>query len=81
MEAVADRGYFKGEEILSCEQAGITVTLPKPQTSGAKAEGRFGNQDFVYRPTEDVYRYTAEENGQNHRRYRTSACRTCPIKA
>ena len=91
MEAVADRGYFKGEEILSCEQAGITVTLPKPQTSGAKAEGRFGKQDFVYRPTDDVYRcpagetltyrYTAEENGQNLRRYWTSACRTCPIKA
>jgi transposase len=91
MEAVADRGYFKGEEILSCEQAGITVTLPKPQTSGAKAEGRFGKQDFVYRPTDDVYRcpagetltyrYTAEENGQNFRRYWTSACRICPIKA
>ena len=91
MEAVADRGYFKGEEILSCEQAGITVTLPKPQTSGAKSEGRFGKQDFVYRPTEDVYRcpagetltyrYTAEENRQNLRRYWTNACRTCPIKA
>jgi hypothetical protein len=40
--AVADRGYFNGEEILACEQAGITVTLPKPMTSGAKAEGRFG---------------------------------------
>ena len=29
LEAVADRGYFSGEEILACEQAGITVTLPK----------------------------------------------------
>jgi hypothetical protein len=38
LEAVADRGYFKGEEILACEQAGISVTLPKPQTSGAKAK-------------------------------------------
>ena len=91
MEAVADRGYFKGEEIKACDDAGITVTLPKPQTSGAKSEGRFGKQDFVYRPTEDVYRcpagetltwrYTAEENGQNLRRYWTSACRTCPIKS
>src|SRR5262252_8358378 len=41
LEAFADRGYFKGEEVLACEQAGITVTLPKPQTSGAKSEGRF----------------------------------------
>jgi hypothetical protein len=55
LDAVADRGYFNGEEILACEQAGITVTLPKPMTSGAKAEGRFGKQDFVYQPEEDVY--------------------------
>ena len=48
LEAVADRGYFKGEEILACEQAGISVTLPKPQTSGAKAKCRFGKPDFVY---------------------------------
>src|SRR5215813_6395726 len=48
LEAVADRGYFNGEEIVACDQAGITVTLPKPMTSGAKSEGRFGKQDFVY---------------------------------
>ena len=91
LEAVADRGYFKGEEILACEEAGITVTLPKPQTSGAKSKGRFGKQDFVYLPSEDAYRcpageklkyyFTAEENGQQMRRYWTNACRTCPIKA
>jgi transposase len=50
LEAVADRGYFNGEEILACEEAGIAVTLPKPMTSGAKAEGRFGKQDFAYLP-------------------------------
>jgi len=90
LEAVADRGYYHGEEILACEQAGITVTLPKPMTSGAKAEGRFGKQDFVYLPNEDVYRcpagerlkyyFTAEEHGQKLRRYWTNACRTCAIK-
>jgi Transposase DDE domain len=88
---LADRGYFNGEEILACEQAGITVTLPKPMTSGAKSEGRFGKQDFVYSADEDVYRcpagekltyrFTAEEHGQKLRRYWTDACRTCPIKA
>jgi transposase len=30
LEAVADRGYFNGEEIKACEDAGVTVTLPKP---------------------------------------------------
>ena len=33
LDVVADRGYFDSEEILACDQAGITVTLPKPQTS------------------------------------------------
>src|SRR5438034_4246545 len=90
LDAVADRGYFNGEEILACEQAGICVTLPKPMTSGAKSEGRFGKQDFVYMPEEDVYRcpagekltfhYASEEHGQTMRRYWTNACKTCAIK-
>ena len=48
LDAVADRGYFNGEEILACEEAGVTVTMPKPMTSNAKAEGQFGKQDFRY---------------------------------
>ena len=90
LDAVADRGYFNGVEILACDRAGITVTLPKPMTSGAKLEGRFGKQDFVYLPEEDVYRcpagerltfhYVNEENGQKLRRYWTNACGTCAIK-
>jgi transposase len=91
LEAVADRGYFNGEEIKACEDAGITVTLPKPMTSGAKADGRFGKQDFVYLAEEDVYRcpageqliyrMTTVENGLKMRRYWTNACRACPLKA
>src|SRR5438034_5767137 len=55
LDVVADRGYFSSEEILACEKAGITVTLPKPMTSNSKAEGRFGKQDFRYMAEEDVY--------------------------
>jgi Transposase DDE domain len=90
LDAVADRGYFNGNEILACDRAGITVTLPKPMASGAKSEGRIGKQDFVYLPEEDVYRcpageklkysFTAEEHGQKLRRYTTNACRSCAIK-
>jgi hypothetical protein len=53
-DAVADRGYFNSPEILACHEAGITVTLPKPLTSGAKSEGRFAKQDFPYLPEEDA---------------------------
>lgn len=59
LAVVADRGYFSGEEVLACEQAGITAYVPKPLTSGAKADGRFGKQDFVYMPDRDEYRCPA----------------------
>ena len=52
---VADRGYHSGEEIVACEQAGATVYLPKPLTSGINAKGRFGKQDFVYVAADDIY--------------------------
>src|SRR6202162_3691719 len=45
LQAVADRGYFSSEEILACENADITVTLPKPIRSGINVKGRFGKQD------------------------------------
>jgi len=91
LDAVADRGYFNGEKIVAYDQAGITVTMPKPLTSGAKSEGRFGKQDFAYLPEDDVYRcpagerlnyyYTNVENGLKLRRYWTNACRTCALKS
>ena len=90
LDAVADRGYFSSEEILACDNAGVTVTLPKPMTSGMMARGRFGKQDFRYVADEDVYicpagetlpyRYTNEEDGLILRRYWTNACQSCPIK-
>ena len=90
LDVVADRGYFNGEEILACDEAGITVTLPKPMTSGNKARGRFVKADFRYLAGEDVYicpagerlkyYYTNEEKGLMLRRYWTNACRTCAIK-
>src|SRR5919201_1774123 len=91
LEAVADRGYFNSPEILACHEAGITVTLPKPMTSGAKSEGRFGKQDFLYLASQDAYRcpagerltyrYTNEEDGKVLRRYWTTACPECPLKS
>jgi len=90
LDVVADRGYFSSEEILACDQAGITVTLPKPLTSGNKAKGRFVKQDFRYLAADDVYlcpagerlvhHFTNQENGLTLRRYWTNACRNCAIK-
>ena len=90
LDVVADRGYFSGEQILACEEAGITVTLPKPQTSANRAKGRFVKQDFVYVAEDDVYlcpaderlvyRYTNVEKGLTLRRYWASVCQACPLK-
>lgn len=54
LEVLVDRGYFSGEEILACETLAVTPYVPKPLTSGAKANGRFGKQDFIYLPEQDV---------------------------
>ena len=90
LDVVADRGYFKSEEILACDKANITVTLPKPQTSNNKAKGLFVKPDFVYLADEDVYRcpvgqylkyrFTREERGLMLRRYWSSVCQDCAIK-
>src|SRR5258705_2766878 len=66
LEAFADRGDFKCDEILACEESGITVTLPKPQTSDAKSEGRFGKQEFRYLADEDTYICPPGEKLTNH---------------
>jgi len=90
LEVVADRGYYSSEEIMTCAQAGITVTLPKPMTSGNRSKGRFVKADFRYIEEEDVYicpagerliyHYTNEENGLKLRRYWTNVCQSCAIK-
>jgi transposase len=92
LTVIADRGYFDGEEIVACDQAGMTPLVPKPMTSGAKADGRFGKQDFIYLPEQDAYRCPAgqtmkwwfnriDENGKLLRHYWTTKCPDCPIKA
>ena len=92
LEVLADRGYFAGEEILACEAAGVIPYVPKPFTSGAKADGRFGKQDFTYIPEQDVYRcpagqrlpwhMTTVENGLAvHRYWDLASCQACPIKS
>jgi hypothetical protein len=90
LDVVADRGYYKSDEILNCHKAGITVTLPKPQTSNNKAKGLFVKPDLVYLADEDVYRcpagqyltyrFTGEERGLMLRRYWCSVCQDCAVK-
>ena len=91
LKAVADRGYYSGPQIKACDDVGIAAIVPKPTTSNAKAEGRFDKADFIYIARDDeyqcpageraIYRFTREENGLMLRRYWSSACPQCPMKA
>src|SRR2546421_3844436 len=40
LEVVADRGYYAGEEILACEEAGITATQAKRKVRPCAATGQ-----------------------------------------
>ena len=55
IDVVADRGYFKFEDIEACEAAGMTPYVPKPQRGSAVREGFFAKDEFRYDPAEDVY--------------------------
>jgi transposase len=91
LDVLADRGYFDGEEVLACQGIGVTPYVPKPLTSGSKAKGRFGKQDFVYVADDDVYRcpagetltrrFTSVENGMNLYVYWTTKCAGCSLKS
>jgi transposase len=91
LDVVADRGYFSSEQILECSRADVTVTLPKPVTSGMKAKGQFGKQDFRYLADDDVYLCPAgqrlsfvshkrQSGGPDLRRYATMGCEACALK-
>jgi transposase len=91
LTVVADRGYFKGDQILKCDQAEITPIVPKTLTSNSLADGRFDKQDFIYIASDDQYRcpagqraikrFTTIEAGMTLDVYWSSACPRCPIKA
>lgn len=90
LDVLADRGYFSSEEVLACEPLGVTPYVPKPLTSGSKAKGRFGKQDFVYVADDDVYRcpagekltrhFSSVEDGMTMHVYWTTMCGDCSLK-
>jgi transposase len=90
LTVIADRGYFKGEEILGCHKAGISPIVPKTVTSNATAAGRFGKDHFIYDAKINEYscpagqrliwRYTGVEQGRNPHRYWSSSWGQCALK-
>jgi len=87
----ADRGYFSGPEILACEEMGMTPLIPKPLTSGNRAQGLFDKRDFRYLSESDEFqcpagerairRFSVVEKGLLFNKYWSSACPKCAIKS
>lgn len=91
LEALADRGYYSGAEILACSQNGVTPYVPKSYTSGNQAKGQYGKRDFRYIPEDNeyecpagqraIYRFSRTEGGKLIHRYWSSACIRCEIRS
>ena len=91
LTVIADRGYYKGEEIKACEDDNITTYLPKSQTSGSISKGLFSKGDFIYKPEEDeyecpageraIYRCNRQDRGKVLKSYWASACIRCSMKS
>lgn len=90
LTVVADKGYYKGEEVVACVANGITPIMPKCLTSGNKANGLFDKRHFVYDPKNNVYecpagdrlieRFRSLESGKNLITYWSSNCKNCTLK-
>jgi transposase len=52
---VADKGYFKIEDIAACEKAGIVPYVPRPQRGPSVKAGLFRKDEFSYDAASDSY--------------------------
>ena len=89
--ALADRGYFSGDQVLLCEGTGVAPIVPKVLTSSGTKRGLFARQDFIYDAERDHYTCPAgakltkihrrADHTEDFDRYRhLSACFTCPLR-
>ena len=89
LEVLTDMGYYDGQQVKTCLEAGITPYIPKPNTSANTQLGLFGKEDFRYDPENDGYwcpageqltfRFQSTEQGRERRTYATSACAHCAL--
>jgi transposase len=91
IDIVADRGYFKAEDIEACEKAGVVPHVPKPQRGSSVRRGLFRKDEFCYDADRDMYICPAGETlSPNHEGKlrdlkkidysNPAACPTCPLR-
>ncbi len=55
IDVVADKGYFRTEDIAACEKAGLTPYVPRPQRGSSASNGFFRKDEFRYDTERDAY--------------------------
>ncbi|MCI0443565.1 transposase [bacterium] len=91
LELLADMGYYYGDQIKSCQEAGITSYIPKPNSSANLKRKMFTKENFIYEAEKDRYRCPAEkyltyrfdtvERKRHIRYYVASGCNRCHLKS
>ncbi len=92
IDAVADRGYFKIEDIEACEAASVVPHVPKPQRGPAVRQGFFPKERFQYDAGENIYicpgdrRLTPQGKNKVRDTFVTvygkqAVCRDCTLKS
>jgi transposase len=92
IDVVADRGYFKIEDIVACDEAGLTPHVPKPQRGSGERRGFFHKDEFRYDPEQDVFTCPGGQILELHHYGRMrdlqrigysnpAACPSCPLRA
>jgi transposase len=92
IDVVADRGYFKIEDIEACDRAGLTPHVPKPRRGPSVRKGFFHKDEFRYDPDRDVFacpggqileprHYGKSRNLQKIDYSNPAACPVCPLRA
>jgi transposase len=92
IDVVADRGYFKSEDIEACDKAGLTPHVPRPQRGSSVSDGFFRKDEFRYDPEQDAYicpagqvlstRYESKLRDLKKVDYANrAACPVCPLRS
>jgi transposase len=96
LTALADTGYYNGNELKACEEDGIVAYVPQAmRTARLEAQGRMSHEEFVYDAEKDAYRCPADKlltpsegrktntGGRIEIRYtsRKADCDACPLRA
>jgi len=60
LTALADTGYYNGQELKACEEDGIVAYVPQPtRTARLEEQGRLNHEAFAYEAEADAYRCPA----------------------